>query len=160
MMPFQIPLKSPLLNLSFRFILPHLNVTRGTNLVILEAYPYNRWSAMPKTPKLGDMNTPWGAVNAFYNAWFHFKTWRDFSYFDEYDPEDAGSRDERRWMERRNAKERSKRDRTEAARIYSLVQGAYNVDPRVIAFKKVLLQSLSIRICSNFFRRKKKRDNF
>lgn len=77
-------------------------------------------------------------VDTFYEFWFEFKSWRDFSADDEYDLEDAGDRYERRhqhsapsttlllracrpmpaglsylvsarrWMEQQNARERKK----------------------------------------------------
>lgn len=40
----------------------------------------------PDVPKLGDENTPYEDVLKFYSFWYNFKSWRDFSYLDEYDP--------------------------------------------------------------------------
>jgi hypothetical protein len=64
------------------------------------------------------------------------KSWRDFSYLDEYDPEDAESREEKRWMERRNAKERQKREREEQTRLRNLVDLSYKLDPRIKRVKE------------------------
>lgn len=38
------------------------------------------------------MTTKYEDVVAFYDYWFSFSSWRDFSYEDEYDPEEAESR--------------------------------------------------------------------
>ena len=37
-------------------------------------------------------------VDAFYNHWFEFKSWRDFSHEHEHDLEDASDRFERRYQ--------------------------------------------------------------
>lgn len=96
-------------------------------------------------------------VEAFYQYWFNFKSWRDFSFEDEYDPEQAESREERRWMERQNERRRQVRvpaplhvllvvpchvqemltiaqklKREEHQRIMNIVQIANRRDPRVI----------------------------
>lgn len=91
----------------------------------------HRWSVEIVVPGLGDETTPINQVNKFYSFWYALKSWRDYSYLDEYDPEEAGSREEKRWMERRNAKERSKREREEQARVRRLIDLSYKLDPRI-----------------------------
>jgi DnaJ family protein C protein 2 len=72
---------------------------------------------------LGDDNTPYENVEKFYEFWvtdfmidtkkhrvdlffqFRFKSWRDFSGFDEFNLDEAESRLEKRWMDRQNQKE-------------------------------------------------------
>ncbi|KAJ0802445.1 putative transcription factor MYB family [Helianthus annuus] len=77
-----------------------------------------RWSVNQPIPTLGDDNTPLKEVDAFYDFWFAFKTWREFPHEDEYDLEQAESRDHKRWMERQNAKLSEKKlQEEEAARI-------------------------------------------
>jgi len=93
----------------------------------------SRWSELPHAPLLGDHSSSFDQVAAFYNFWFDFKTWRDFADADEYQPEDASFREERRWMERQNEKLRAKKRKEEKARITRLVQLAYGHDPRVKA---------------------------
>jgi hypothetical protein len=51
-----------------------------------------RWSVDANVPDLGDASTPYEQVTAFYNFWFNFKSWRDFSFADEFDPNEAESR--------------------------------------------------------------------
>ena len=48
-----------------------------------------RFSVNKPVPNLGDMNTPLDQVFKFYEFWDKFKTWREFSQYDEYDPEEA-----------------------------------------------------------------------
>jgi len=95
-----------------------------------------RWSVNPDVPKLGDENTPYEDVLKFYSFWYNFKSWRDFSYLDEYDPSEAETREEKRWMERRNARLQAKRKREEMQRITKLVDTAYKLDPRIKKYRE------------------------
>jgi len=94
-----------------------------------------KWS-ISGASMLGDETTPYEKVSSFYSFWFTFKSWRDFGYLDEYDLEEAENRDERRWMEKENSKKRMKLEKAERLRIFSFVDMAYKLDPRV---KKQLL---------------------
>jgi len=89
-------------------------------------------SSKKKMPSIGDDNTPLEAVREFYNWWVEFKSWRDFSYLDEYDLEDAESRDERRWMDRQNDRERKRHKKEESAKIVKLAELAEKMDPRLV----------------------------
>jgi len=95
-----------------------------------------KWSTKSPVPDLGNMDTPFGKVESFYHFWERFRTWRDFSCFDEFNVEEAESRFERRWMERQNKKERTHRLKAEENRIRRLVKLAYEHDPRVVAHKE------------------------
>lgn len=100
--------------------------------VMNKAFELNaRWSSSNKVPKLGTENTPMKEVHAFYDFWYRFKSWRDFSADLEFDPEQADSREERRWMDRQNSKHIKKRRAAEASRIRLLVDRAYKLDPRI-----------------------------
>ncbi|KAF6158564.1 hypothetical protein GIB67_040078 [Kingdonia uniflora] len=63
-----------------------------------------RWSASQPVPSLGDDNTPIDDVDIFYDYWYSFKSWREFPHANDFDLEQAESRDHKRWMERQNAK--------------------------------------------------------
>lgn len=100
--------------------------------VMGKAFELNaRWSSSNKVPRLGGENTPMKEVHSFYDFWYRFKSWRDFSADLEFDPEQADSREERRWMDRQNAKHIKKRRAAEASRIRLLVDRAYKLDPRI-----------------------------
>lgn len=42
-----------------------------------------RWSVNPAVPDVGDAAAAWPAVEAFYDFWFAFKSWREFPHPDE-----------------------------------------------------------------------------
>ncbi|KAL8271355.1 hypothetical protein Esti_004689 [Eimeria stiedai] len=90
-----------------------------------------RWSVRRPVPSLGDDATPLNAVEKFYDFWFDFESWRDFGVHDEHDVNEAECREERRWMERENAKIRKKYLKNERSRIQKLVERAYAADPRI-----------------------------
>ncbi|XVF00130.1 hypothetical protein REPUB_Repub03eG0258500 [Reevesia pubescens] len=95
-----------------------------------------RWSVTQPIPSLGDDSTPLKEVDNFYDFWYCFKSWREFPHADEYDLEQAESRDHKRWMERQNAKLSEKARKEEYARIRVLVDNAYKRDPRILRRKE------------------------
>ncbi|KAK6148666.1 hypothetical protein DH2020_019578 [Rehmannia glutinosa] len=97
-----------------------------------------RWSVGQPVPTLGDDKTPFKEVDSFYDFWYSFKSWREFPHADEFDLEQAESRDHKRWMERQNAKLSEKARKEEYARIRTLVDNAYKRDPRILRRKEEL----------------------
>ncbi|KAL4443910.1 hypothetical protein ABPG75_011647 [Micractinium tetrahymenae] len=95
-----------------------------------------RWSTNQPVPDLGDDSTPMDKVDAFYNFWFSFKSWREFPHPEEEDIEQAESREHRRWIERYNAKLRAAGKKEEFKRIREFVQAAERQDPRVLRRKE------------------------
>ncbi|XP_052861724.1 dnaJ homolog subfamily C member 2 isoform X1 [Anopheles cruzii] len=96
-----------------------------------------RWNESKRAaPQLGDDSTPRELVEDFYDFWYNFQSWREFSYLDEEDKEKGQDREERRWIEKQNKVIRLKRKKEESARIRALVDLAYNSDPRVVRFKR------------------------
>ncbi|CAL0300775.1 unnamed protein product [Lupinus luteus] len=95
-----------------------------------------RWSVNQPMPALGDDNTPLKEVDNFYNFWYSFKSWREFPHADEFDLEQAESRDHKRWMERQNVKLSEKARKEESVRIRILVDNAYKRDPRIMRRKE------------------------
>lgn len=92
-----------------------------------------KWSKKTPVPDLGDANTTYAQLEVFYLFWQRFQTWREFAYLNEYEPEQAESREEKRWMERQNAKLQQDKRREDAARLMKLVDQAYSRDPRIRA---------------------------
>ncbi|CEL94188.1 unnamed protein product [Vitrella brassicaformis CCMP3155] len=95
-----------------------------------------KWSTRRPVPSLGDSSTDMKLVRRFYDFWYEFDSWRDFSIHDEFDLNDAEFREERRWMERQNAKIRKKYEKEDKQRIQKLVELAYSRDPRILAEKE------------------------
>ncbi|EPS65770.1 hypothetical protein M569_09005, partial [Genlisea aurea] len=95
-----------------------------------------RWSVNQPVPTLGDDGTLIDEVDGFYNFWYNFKSWREFPHADEFDLEQAESRDHKRWMERQNAKLSEKARKEEYVRIRALVDNAYKRDPRILRRKE------------------------
>ncbi|MCD7459384.1 hypothetical protein HAX54_040814 [Datura stramonium] len=63
-----------------------------------------------------DENTLIKEVDSFYSFWYRFKRWREFPHADEFNLEQAESRDYKRWMERLNVKLSEKARKEESAR--------------------------------------------
>lgn len=95
-----------------------------------------RWSTVQPIPSLGDNDTDIGTVDSFYDFWWSFKSWREFPHADEFDLEQAESREHKRWMERQNAKFREKAKKEEYARIRLMTENAYKKDPRIARRKE------------------------
>lgn len=91
-----------------------------------------RWSVSDRVPELGDDDTDINTVNKFYDFWYGFKSWRDFSFNLEHDPDQAECREEKRWMDRQNAKHVKTKKLEENARIRRLVDLSYKYDPRLL----------------------------
>jgi len=92
---------------------------------------FSKWSEVTPVPELGGSDTPMDKVDGFYDFWYGFKSWRDYTVEDMYDLEEADSREEKRWMERQNKKMVEKFKREEKARISKLVSMSYQRDPRI-----------------------------
>lgn len=119
------------------------NIPSGTELkkdffdVFPKYFELNaRWSEKKNVPLLGDQNTSREKVEHFYTFWYNFESWREFSYLDEEEKEKGQDRDERRWIEKQNKVARAKRKKEEMTRIRTLVDLAYNADPRIAKFKQ------------------------
>jgi DnaJ family protein C protein 2 len=101
---------------------------------------FDRWSNLATChknmiPKLGDINSTKEHVDNFYKFWSHsFKSWRDFGYLNEYDEKNADSREERRWMQRQNAKKNLIHKKEEREKLKALIATCRKNDPRVKKF--------------------------
>lgn len=96
----------------------------------------SRWSVKLNVPYLGNDLSTRENVENFYEFWYNFQSWREFSYLDEEDKEKGENRDERRWLDRQNKAARQQRKKSENQRIRQLVDNAYCCDPRIAKFKE------------------------
>lgn len=95
-----------------------------------------RFSNRHPIPSLGDINTPKSEVEAFYNFWLTFDSWRSFEYLDKDPPDEGDNRDNKRWQEKKNKAERAKRKKEDTARLRKAVEDCLSVDPRWKLFKE------------------------
>lgn len=96
----------------------------------------SRFSEKNNVPKLGGPDSSREEVEKFYSFWYDFKSWREYSYEDEEDKEKCQDRDERRYVDKLNKAERLRKKKEEMSRIRTLVDTAYNNDPRIAKIKQ------------------------
>jgi DnaJ family protein C protein 2 len=95
-----------------------------------------RFAVKKPVPDLGDVDTPLSQVYKFYEYWVRFESWRDFTGIGaEHNPENAQSREEKRWMMKENEKLAKKLKTKEMERLISLVNLSQKFDPRITAEK-------------------------
>jgi DnaJ family protein C protein 2 len=87
---------------------------------------------------LPDMKADYAEVDAFYDFWFSFQSWREFAHLHEFNIEDSDSRAEKRWMQRENEKKTKAEKKAELLRVQKLVTLAHKLDPRVKAHQAVI----------------------
>ncbi|RUS21332.1 hypothetical protein BC937DRAFT_93015 [Endogone sp. FLAS-F59071] len=73
-------------------------------------------------------------VNAFYDFWNNFDSWRSFEYLDK-EEGDLENRDDKRHVEKKNKAERAKRKKEDTARLRKIVDQALAADPRIKRIK-------------------------
>lgn len=96
-----------------------------------------RFAVKKPVPDLGDMDTPLPQVYKFYEYWVKFESWRDFDGVGaEHKPDDAGSREEKRYMQKENDRIAKKLKKKEMERLIQLVTLAEKYDPRINADKE------------------------
>ncbi|UZJ52208.1 hypothetical protein CBS101457_001528 [Exobasidium rhododendri] len=88
-----------------------------------------------KVLSLGDKDSTKSDVNAFYDFWYNFDSWRSFEYLDKEINEGNDNRDHKRFTEKKNKNDRSRRKKEDNARLRNLVDKALSIDPRIKNFK-------------------------
>lgn len=78
-----------------------------------------------KNALLGNNDSEREHVENFYQFWYDFSSWREYSYLDEEDKDKGQDRDERRWIDKQNKTMRIKRKKEEMARIRQLGIGSF-----------------------------------
>lgn len=95
-----------------------------------------RFSTRGPVPSLGDDNSSQQEVEAFYDFWYSFESWRTFEYQDEDVPDDNEARDHKRHVMKKNANARQKKKNEDIARLRKLVDDALGFDHRIQKFKQ------------------------
>ena len=85
---------------------------------------------VPKSPPLGDMDISHDDLSAFYDFWYKTNSWRTFGYWDKEETDNAGSREEKRYLEKQNKAERKRMQKEEGSRMMQLIDNAWASDPR------------------------------
>ncbi|CAH9143821.1 unnamed protein product [Cuscuta epithymum] len=85
-----------------------------------------------EAPLMGNMNSPYAQVTAFYNYWLGFTTVMDFCWADQYDVMAGMNRKSRRVMEEENKKLRKKARREYTDTVRGLAEFVKKRDKRVI----------------------------
>ncbi|KAJ7211814.1 hypothetical protein B0H12DRAFT_1156715 [Mycena haematopus] len=75
-------------------------------------------------------------VEAFYDFWYNFESWRSFEWLDKEVNEGSDSRDDKRYTEKKNKSERARRKKEDIARVRGIVDLCLSVDPRIKHIKQ------------------------
>ncbi|KAL4076726.1 DnaJ domain-containing protein [Scleroderma yunnanense] len=95
-----------------------------------------RFSKKTPVPMLGSYDDSKETVEAFYDFWYNFDSWRSFEYLDKEVNEGSDSRDDKRYTEKKNKSERARRKKEDTARLRSLVDLTLSLDPRIKRIKQ------------------------
>ncbi|KAI0726946.1 DnaJ-domain-containing protein [Fomitopsis betulina] len=95
-----------------------------------------RFSRNKPVPMLGSYDDSKDTVNAFYDFWYNFDSWRSFEYLDKEINEGSDSRDDKRYTEKKNKTERARRKKEDTARLRGIVDLALAHDPRIKRIKE------------------------
>jgi len=87
-------------------------------------------------PQLGGIDGSKEEVEGFYDFWYNFDSWRSFEYLDKEVNEGSESRDDKRFVEKKNKTERARRKKEDIARVRGLVDKALGLDPRIARIKR------------------------
>ncbi|KAM5539760.1 hypothetical protein V8D89_006573 [Ganoderma adspersum] len=90
-----------------------------------------RFSRKQPVPMLGGYEDAKETVEAFYDFWYNFDSWRSFEYLDKEVNEGSDNRDDKRYTEKKNKSERARRKKEDTARLRGIVDTALAVDPRI-----------------------------
>uniref|UniRef100_A0A7E4V6B1 DnaJ homolog subfamily C member 2 n=1 Tax=Panagrellus redivivus TaxID=6233 RepID=A0A7E4V6B1_PANRE len=100
-----------------------------------------RFSNVQPVPLLGDIHASREDVEKFYDFWFSFSSWREFSYNDTEDKSKGEDRYERREIEKMNRYEREKARKDYLKRLANTIQLTFDKDPRIALFRKAEKQA-------------------
>lgn len=96
----------------------------------------SHFSKKQPVPDLGNEKSSRTHVEFFYKFWSTFESWRSYELLDEEPVDEVDNREERRWLEKQNRAQRTKKKNEENARILKLVDIAIKLDPRLAKYKE------------------------
>ncbi|KIR36654.1 zuotin [Cryptococcus deuterogattii 99/473] len=94
-----------------------------------------RFSKIQPVPEFGDLNSPKKEVEDFYHFFYNFDSWRSFEWHDKEVNEGSDSRDDKRFTEKKNKSERTRRKKEDNIRLRELVDSVLALDPRIKRIK-------------------------
>ncbi|WWD20472.1 hypothetical protein CI109_104948 [Kwoniella shandongensis] len=94
-----------------------------------------RFSKVQPVPEFGDANSSKKEVEGFYDFFYNFDSWRSFEWHDKEVNEGSDSRDDKRFTEKKNKSERTRRKKEDNTRLRTLVDTVLAVDPRIKRIK-------------------------
>jgi len=100
-----------------------------------------KWFWPDVAPTLGDANTSKDVVDDFYEFWYNAQSWREFGYHDEEVTNETDSREQKRYVEKKNKNARKKKQVADKSRMIKLIDNSYSADPRIKEFKLAAKQA-------------------
>lgn len=88
--------------------------------------------SVQEAPLMGNLDSPYTQVTAFYNYWLGFSTIMDFGWMDQYDVMAGPNRKSKKWMEEENKKVRKKARKEYNSTVQGLAKFVKKRDKRVI----------------------------
>ncbi|WVQ95903.1 hypothetical protein IAU59_003002 [Kwoniella sp. CBS 9459] len=94
-----------------------------------------RFSKTQPVPEFGPLDAPKKEVEGFYDFFYNFDSWRSFEWHDKEVNEGSDSRDDKRYTEKKNKSERTRRKKEDNTRLRELVDTVLALDPRIKRIK-------------------------
>ncbi|WVR07936.1 hypothetical protein IAU60_004979 [Kwoniella sp. DSM 27419] len=94
-----------------------------------------RFSKTQPVPEFGSLEAPKKEVEGFYDFFYNFDSWRSFEWHDKEVNEGSDSRDDKRFTEKKNKSERTRRKKEDNTRLRELVDEVLALDPRIKRIK-------------------------
>ncbi|KAI7861806.1 DnaJ domain-containing protein [Spinellus fusiger] len=94
-----------------------------------------RFSNKQTTLVFGNEDSSKEDVEAFYDFFYNFDSWRSFEWLDKEGAEGADNRDDKRYQEKKNRAQRAQLKKEDNARLRKLVDVCLATDPRIALFK-------------------------
>ncbi|WRT69846.1 uncharacterized protein IL334_006837 [Kwoniella shivajii] len=94
-----------------------------------------RFSRVQPVPEFGSLDAPKKEVEGFYDFFYNFDSWRSFEWHDKEVNEGSDNRDDKRFTEKKNKSERTRRKKEDNTRLRTLVDQVLALDPRIKRIK-------------------------